>query len=105
MPDGKFLVGITTSPHADKKARKRLGVKDVTKLFDEALDHGVYLEHIKGTFKAYMLRHITKHNSDFVIYKNYVFWFSRKDKVLKTVYPLHQKWLKYIKSAEEKRRA
>ncbi|BAS17583.1 hypothetical protein AHiyo8_58860 [Arthrobacter sp. Hiyo8] len=85
-----------TTAHADLRARKRIGVSDVSKLFQEALTNGTRRQELRGTFSRYMDKQAITHRSNFVIYKNVVFWFG-KDNVLKTVIPLHQKWHKYIK--------
>ncbi|WP_437770656.1 hypothetical protein [Arthrobacter sp. KNU40] len=85
-----------TTAHADLRARKRLGVSDVSGVFREALAKGIRRKELRGSFARFMDRQAMTHRSNFVIYKNVVYWFG-KDEVLRTVIPLHQKWHKYVK--------
>lgn len=89
------ITGINSSVHADKRSRQRIGVKDPSKLFVEALVKGFNGQQAKGKFKRYMDKQAIIHKSTPVVYKGYIFW-HRKE-VLVTVIPLHNKWKPYIK--------
>lgn len=88
---------MKTTTHADLRARKRMGVSDVSKIFAEALEKGVYRKDLKGTFARYIDKLSITHKSTPVIYKNTIYWHDSREKTLITVIPLHQKWFKYLK--------
>lgn len=92
-----------TTAHADLRARKRLGISDVTEVFKTALTEGVRRKELKGTFARFMDKQSITHKSSFVIHRNVVYWFSGIDERLITVIPLHPKWHKYMKTAATKR--
>lgn len=92
------IKGITTTVHADKRSRKRIGVKNPEPLFLEALENGVHIRDIKGQFRKFLDKGSIVHKSTPVVYRGYIFW--HRNGLLITVIPLHHKWAKYIKVKE-----
>lgn len=88
---------MKTTSHADHRARKRIGVSDVSGMFQDALKEGLHQRDCKGQLKRHINNAAWQHKSSAVIYRGYVFWYKPHGEVLITVTALHQKWHKYLK--------
>lgn len=97
MTSKRILKGVSTTIHADKRARQRIGIKDPSKIFEDALIYGFKPDEAKGQFKKYIDKMSIKHRSTPIIYKGNIF--CHRKGLLLTVIPLHQKWNKYIKKS------
>ncbi len=91
---------VDTTAHADLRARKRIGVSDVSKSFEAALVHGLHQRDLKGKLRGFITKAAAQHRSSAVIYKGVVYWYAPKGNRLITVIPLSQKWHKYIKQGD-----
>ena len=92
---------MKTTAHADKRARKRIGVAHAEKIFADALEHGIKQTELKGALKRFLNSKAAEYRSTPIIHRGYVFW--HKQEKLITVIPLHSKWHKYIKSIQGKK--
>lgn len=99
---GRLLIGVNTSIHADKRAKKRASIKDPSVVFELAKQHGLHQRDMKGNLRSYIDKRARNHQSTCVIYKGNEYWYSSRSNVLKTVIPVNQKWHKYIKALENR---
>lgn len=95
-----MLKGVLSTVHADKRARQRIGIKDPSKMFEDALLYGFKIGEAKGQFRKYLDRMSIIHKSTPVIYKGNVF--CHRKGLLITVFPLHHKWNKYMETEKQK---
>ena len=88
-----------TSKHAKKRIKQRHNNIDK---FELAIKEGIYPKDAKGGLKRYLDRLTIKHKSKIVIYKNFIYIFS-KSNVMITTFGLPAMFHKYTKKIEQQK--